>query len=114
MTHILVVGGAGAMGRHVIQRLLNTTGASITVPTRTPESAHAVGLAASAPGRVELVRFDPAALDALVGNADRVFANTDFFATGAPWASTGKVRICWPPQPDGRVAWPRRTGWMGV
>lgn len=83
MTHILVVGGTGAMGRHVIQRLLSTTDAAITVPTRDPESAHAVELAASAPGRVELVRFDPAAVDTLVGNADRVFANTDFFATGS-------------------------------
>ncbi|MDI5969320.1 NmrA family NAD(P)-binding protein [Streptomyces sp. SL13] len=83
MTHVLVVGGTGAMGRHVVQHLLATTGAIITVPTRHPESAHATELAATAPGRVRLVRSDPAALDALMGQADRVFANTDFFAAGS-------------------------------
>lgn len=83
MTHILVVGGTGAMGSHVIQHLLTTTDASITVPTRDPESAHATELAATAPDRVELVRSDTAAIDALVERADRVFANTDFFATGS-------------------------------
>ncbi|MGW5444405.1 NmrA family NAD(P)-binding protein [Streptomyces asiaticus] len=83
MTHILVVGGTGAMGSHVIQHLLATTDASITVPTRDPESAHATELAATAPGRVELVRSDTAAAHALVERADRVFANTDFFATGS-------------------------------
>ncbi len=79
----LVVGGTGAMGRHVIHHLLATTDDSFTVPTRDPESAHATALAATAPGRVELVRSDPAALPALVGNADRAFLNTDFFATGS-------------------------------
>ncbi|TMU99176.1 NmrA family NAD(P)-binding protein [Streptomyces sp. DASNCL29] len=83
MTHILVVGGTGAMGSHVIQHLLATTDASITVPTRDPESAHATELAATAPDRVELVRSDTAAAGALVERADRVFANTDFFATGS-------------------------------
>ncbi|WP_235095570.1 NmrA family NAD(P)-binding protein [Streptomyces sp. A1-5] len=83
MTHVLVVGGTGAMGSHVIQHLLATTGATITVPTRHPESAHATELAATAPHRLRLVRSDPAALDALMGQADRVFANTDFFATGS-------------------------------
>ncbi|WP_079176787.1 NmrA family NAD(P)-binding protein [Streptomyces sp. MUSC 14] len=83
MTHVLVVGGTGAMGRHVIQHLLATTDATITVPTRHPESAHATGLAATATGRVQLVRSDSSALDARFGKADHVFANTDFFATGS-------------------------------
>ncbi|GAA1114564.1 MULTISPECIES: NmrA family NAD(P)-binding protein [Streptomyces violaceusniger group] len=83
MTHILVVGGTGAMGRHVIQRLLTTTDAAITVPTRAPESAHATELAATAPGRIELVGSATVAVDALVEGVDRVFANTDFFATGS-------------------------------
>lgn len=56
MTHVLVVGGTGAMGRHVIRRLLATTDATLTVPTRHPESAHATELAATAPDRVRLVR----------------------------------------------------------
>ncbi|MEU8872292.1 NmrA family NAD(P)-binding protein [Streptomyces javensis] len=83
MTHMLVVGGTGAMGSHVIQRLLTTTDAAITVPTRAPESAHATELAATAPGRIELVSSDTVAVDALVEGVDRVFANTDFFATGS-------------------------------
>ncbi|MFE4022092.1 NmrA family NAD(P)-binding protein [Streptomyces sp. NPDC059101] len=83
MTHALVVGGTGAMGSHVIQHLLATTDATITIPTRNPESTHAIELAATAPHRLQLVRSDPAALDALMGQADRVFANTDFFATGS-------------------------------
>ncbi|MBP0457951.1 NmrA family NAD(P)-binding protein [Streptomyces montanisoli] len=83
MTHVLVVGGTGAMGRHVVSRLLATTDATVTVPTRHPESAHAAALAATAPGRVRLVRSDPSDLDALLAQADRVFANTDFFATGS-------------------------------
>ncbi|NGO68616.1 NmrA family NAD(P)-binding protein [Streptomyces boncukensis] len=87
MTHVLVVGGTGAMGRHVIRHLLATTDTAVTtvtVPTRHPESAHAAELAATAPDRVRLVHSDPAALDeALIGQADRVFANTDFFATGS-------------------------------
>ncbi|MFB6566240.1 NmrA family NAD(P)-binding protein [Streptomyces noursei] len=83
MTHVLVVGGTGAMGSHVIRRLLATTDATLTVPTRDPESAHARELAATAPERVRLVRSDAAALDVLMGQADRVFANTDFFATGS-------------------------------
>ncbi len=77
MTHVLVVGGAGAMGRHVIQHLLATTDATITVSTRHPESAHATALATD---RVRLVHSDSAGL---FDNADRVFANTDFFATGS-------------------------------
>ncbi|MGV9855964.1 NmrA family NAD(P)-binding protein [Streptomyces sp. NPDC003442] len=83
MTRILVVGGTGAMGGHVIQRLLTTTDTAITVPTRDPGSAHATELAATAPDRVELVHSDTAGLDVLVERADRVFANTDFFATGS-------------------------------
>ncbi|MFF4814280.1 NmrA family NAD(P)-binding protein [Kitasatospora sp. NPDC001309] len=83
MTHVLVVGGTGAMGSHLVRHLLATTDATVTVPTRHPESAHATALAATAPGRVRLVRSDPAALDVLIGQADRVFANTDFFATGS-------------------------------
>ncbi|MGW2230363.1 NmrA family NAD(P)-binding protein [Streptomyces formicae] len=83
MTHVLVVGGTGAMGSHVIRRLLATTDATVTVPTRRPESARATALAAAAPDRVRLVRSDPAAVEALIGRADRVFANTDFFATGS-------------------------------
>ncbi|MFD7104839.1 NmrA family NAD(P)-binding protein [Streptomyces celluloflavus] len=83
MTHVLVVGGTGAMGSHVIQHLLATTDATITVPTRHPESAHATELAATAPHRLQLVRSDPAALNALMEQADRVFANTDFFSTGS-------------------------------
>lgn len=83
MTHVLVVGGTGAMGSHVIHHLLATTDATITVPTRHPESAHATELTATAPDRVRLVHSDPAALDVLIGKADRVFANTDFFATGS-------------------------------
>ncbi|MEU6328811.1 NmrA family NAD(P)-binding protein [Streptomyces sp. NPDC047049] len=82
MTHVLVV-GTGAMGSHVIQHLLATTDATITVPSRHPESAHATELAALAPDRVRLVRSGPAALEVLTGQADRVFANTDFFATGS-------------------------------
>ncbi|MFI1198806.1 NmrA family NAD(P)-binding protein [Streptomyces sp. NPDC020883] len=83
MTHVLVVGGTGAMGSHVVRHLLATTGVTITVPTRNPESAHATELAATAPHRLQLVRSDPAALNALMGQADYVFANTDFFATGS-------------------------------
>ncbi|QUQ64412.1 NmrA family NAD(P)-binding protein [Kutzneria sp. CA-103260] len=83
MTHILVVGGTGAMGRHMVRHLLATADATVTVPTRHPDSDHATELAATAPGRVRLVRFDPTALDALVEPADRVFANTDFFAAGS-------------------------------
>ncbi|WP_329058165.1 NmrA family NAD(P)-binding protein [Amycolatopsis sp. NBC_01480] len=83
MTHVLVVGGTGAMGRHLVRHLLATTDAPLTVPSRHPESAHATRLAATAPGRVRLVGADPADLDALLGQADRVFANTDFFATGS-------------------------------
>ncbi|MFH9229338.1 NmrA family NAD(P)-binding protein [Streptomyces lydicus] len=83
MTHVLVVGGTGAMGSHVIPHLLATTDATITVPTRHPESAHATELAATAPDRVRLVRSESAALEVLIGQADRVFANTDFFATGS-------------------------------
>ncbi|WP_369382887.1 NmrA family NAD(P)-binding protein [Streptomyces sp. cg36] len=83
MTRVLVVGGTGAMGRHVIHHLLATTDATITVPTRHPESAHATELAATAPGRVRVVRSDPATLPVLLGQADSVFANTDFFATGS-------------------------------
>ncbi|WP_410652327.1 NmrA family NAD(P)-binding protein [Amycolatopsis sp. cmx-4-54] len=83
MTHVLVVGGTGAMGSHVVQHLLAKTDATITVPTRRPESAHATELAASALDRVRLVRCAPASLEVLIGQADRVFANTDFFATGS-------------------------------
>ncbi|MEU8966907.1 NmrA family NAD(P)-binding protein [Streptomyces sp. NPDC048491] len=83
MTHILVIGGTGAMGRHVIRRLLATTDATVTVPSRHPESAHAAGLAALAPDRVRLVHSDTVALEDLVGQAEYVFANTDFFATGS-------------------------------
>ncbi|MFD9817802.1 NmrA family NAD(P)-binding protein [Streptomyces violascens] len=83
MNHVLVVGGTGAMGRHLVQRLLATTDATVTVPTRHPESAHAAALAATAPDRVRLVRSGPATLEALIGQVDRVFANTDFFATGS-------------------------------
>ncbi|MFG3280742.1 NmrA family NAD(P)-binding protein [Streptomyces sp. NPDC048111] len=83
MTRILVVGGTGAMGRRVVQRLLATSDATLTVPTRHPGSAHAAALTAMAPGRVRLVRSDPAAVERLMGQADRVFANTDFFATGS-------------------------------
>ncbi|MFD7586250.1 NmrA family NAD(P)-binding protein [Kitasatospora sp. NPDC059811] len=83
MTHVLVVGGTGAMGSHVVRHLLATTDATVTVPTRHPESARATGLAATAPDRVRLVRSDPAALEVLIGQADHVFANTDFFATGS-------------------------------
>ncbi|MFD9635710.1 NmrA family NAD(P)-binding protein [Streptomyces violascens] len=83
MNHVLVVGGTGAMGRHLVQRLLATTDATVTVPTRHPESAHAAALAATAPDRVRLVRSGPATLEALIGQVDSVFANTDFFATGS-------------------------------
>ncbi|MFE7660044.1 NmrA family NAD(P)-binding protein [Streptomyces celluloflavus] len=83
MTHVLVVGGTGAMGSHVVQHLLATTDATITVPTRHPESAHATELAATVPHRLQLVRSDPVALNALMEQADRVFANTDFFSTGS-------------------------------
>ncbi|UNS97898.1 NmrA family NAD(P)-binding protein [Streptomyces tubbatahanensis] len=83
MTHVLVVGGTGAMGSRVVRHLLATTDATLTVPTRRPESAHATALAAIAPGRVRLVRSDSAAPEVLIGQADRVFANTDFFATGS-------------------------------
>ncbi|MFE7311676.1 NmrA family NAD(P)-binding protein [Streptomyces sp. NPDC057555] len=83
MTRYLVVGGTGAMGSHVIRHLLATTDAAITVPTRDTESAHATALAATAPDRVRLVRFDPANVHPLVENADRAFLNTDFFATGS-------------------------------
>ncbi|WP_236045734.1 NmrA family NAD(P)-binding protein [Streptacidiphilus fuscans] len=83
MTHVLVVGGTGAMGRHVVRHLLATTDATVTVPTRHPESARATELSATAPERVRLVHSDSAALEALIGQADRVFANTDFFATGS-------------------------------
>ncbi|MFI7104257.1 NmrA family NAD(P)-binding protein [Streptomyces sp. NPDC050161] len=65
------------------QHLLATADATVTVPTRHPESAHATELAATAPDHVRLVRYGSAALDALIGQADRVFANTDFFATGS-------------------------------
>ncbi|MFE7116197.1 NmrA family NAD(P)-binding protein [Streptomyces sp. NPDC057654] len=91
--HILVIGGTGAMGRHVVRHLLATTDATVTVTTRRPDSPHAAALAAgladTAPGRLRLVRYDPAALDdtavleALMRSADRVFANTDFFSTGS-------------------------------
>ena len=83
MTHVLVVGGTGAMGRHVIRHLLAADDVTVTVPTRHPGSAHAAALAATAPARVRLVLSDPEALDVLMGQADRVFANTDFFATGS-------------------------------
>jgi uncharacterized protein YbjT (DUF2867 family) len=83
MNRILVVGGTGAMGRRVVDRLLTTTDAIVTVPTRHPESAHATELAAAAPGRVELLRSDLTDVDALVEKTDTVFANTDFFATGS-------------------------------
>ncbi|MCX5387589.1 NmrA family NAD(P)-binding protein [Streptomyces sp. NBC_00083] len=83
MTRVLVVGGTGAMGSRVVQHLLATTDATLAVPTRHPESAHATELAATAPDRVRLVRSDPEDLDVLLGQADRVFANTDFFATGS-------------------------------
>ncbi|WP_328608961.1 NmrA family NAD(P)-binding protein [Amycolatopsis sp. NBC_00345] len=86
MNRILVVGGTGAMGRRVVHRLLTTSGndtATVIVPTRDPESAHATELAATAPGRIELLRSDLADIDALVEKTDTVFANTDFFATGS-------------------------------
>ncbi|WP_331744217.1 NmrA family NAD(P)-binding protein [Kitasatospora sp. NBC_01300] len=83
MTHVLVIGGTGAMGSHVVRRLLAATDATVTVPTRHPESARATGLAVTAPDRVRLVRSDPAALEVLIGQANHVFANTDFFATGS-------------------------------
>ncbi|MEU1188278.1 NmrA family NAD(P)-binding protein [Streptomyces sp. NPDC005859] len=83
MTHVLVVGGTGAMGSHMVRHLLAATDAVITVPTRHPEAAHATGLAATAPDRVRLVRSDPAAVEDVIGQVDRVFANTDFFSTGS-------------------------------
>ncbi|WP_031465877.1 NmrA family NAD(P)-binding protein [Sciscionella sediminilitoris] len=83
MNRVLVIGGTGAMGRHVVRHLLATTDAAVTVPTRAPESAHATALGAIAPERVELVRSDPAAIHALFRNADHAFVNTDFFATGS-------------------------------
>lgn len=83
MKNIVVIGGTGSMGRHLIRHLLATTEAMITVPTRDPNSAHARELAGAAPDRVQLVRSDPAIFDRLFSNADGVFANTDFFATGS-------------------------------
>lgn len=83
MTHVLVFGGTGAMGRHVVRRLLAATGATVTVPTRHPGSARATELAATAPDRVRLVPSDSAEPEVLMRGVDRVFANTDFFATGS-------------------------------
>ncbi|SEP39411.1 NmrA family NAD(P)-binding protein [Amycolatopsis saalfeldensis] len=83
MNRVLVVGGTGAMGRRVVHRLLGTTDAVVVVPTRDPGSAHATGLAATAPGRIILVRAEPAEAYAWMEKTEAVFANTDFFATGS-------------------------------
>lgn len=54
MTHVLVVGDTGAMGSHVVRHLSATTDATVTVPTRHPESARSTGLVGAAPDRVRL------------------------------------------------------------
>ncbi|MGW2815707.1 NmrA family NAD(P)-binding protein [Streptomyces sp. NPDC001415] len=70
----------------VLGDLTATVGVSGLMAERHPETVmavHATELAATAPDRVRLVRSDPAAFEVLIGQADRVFANTDFFATGS-------------------------------
>src|SRR5262245_53880869 len=68
MNHILVIGGTGNVGRHVVDQL-RATGARFRVMTRNPDAA---GL----PSRVEVVRGDltvPETLDRCLEHIETVF-----------------------------------------
>src|ERR1700742_1936595 len=68
MTHILVIGATGSVGRQVISRLV-TKGARVRAMTRTPDGANL-------PPQVEVVRGDlalPDTLDRCLDGIDTVF-----------------------------------------
>ncbi|GAA1022075.1 MULTISPECIES: NmrA/HSCARG family protein [Amycolatopsis] len=86
MTRTLVIGGTGAMGSRVVERLLADTEHEITVLTRDPDSSRAAALSHD---RVRLVRGDagdPRSIESALHDVSQVFCNTDFFSTKSPLA----------------------------
>ncbi|GAA4526323.1 NmrA/HSCARG family protein [Amycolatopsis samaneae] len=93
MTDTLVIGGTGAMGGRTVRRLLERADATVAVFTRDPRSPRAAELLAHGGGRVRMLQGDlddSASVLAAVSSVDRVFCNTDFFATGTPVGEYGQ------------------------
>ncbi|RZT85692.1 nucleoside-diphosphate-sugar epimerase [Pseudonocardia sediminis] len=84
MTTTLVIGGTGAMGTRVVERLFRAGRGDVVVLTRDPRSAQALELARRGGDRLRLAAGDLTCDDdvrrALRG-VDRVFCNTDFFSS---------------------------------
>lgn len=58
MTETLVIGGTGAMGGRVVQRLVDASNTLVSVLTRDPHSRQAAQLISDGGGRVRMIKGD--------------------------------------------------------
>jgi nucleoside-diphosphate-sugar epimerase len=94
---LLMIGGSGAMGQHVIKQLLKSDHKfrTIRVFTRNPAGQECCDLVAAGQGRIELVRGnvnDEGSLRAAIKGTDVLFLNTNFWSCLQDvWADKGST-----------------------